>query len=163
MGSFQTMSELQFISQSPEHTRNLGFVIGNYSNPGDVVLLSGDLGTGKTCLTQGIAEGMGVEGYVRSPTFVLVTIHQGSMPLYHMDLYRMDSSAEVLELGIDEYLYGDGLSAVEWADKAIEVFPEPYLLIQLSHIDETSRTIKITPVGSRYDNMINEIQNRLQI
>ena len=163
MGSFQDMRQLQFISQSPEDTKNLGFVIGNYSNPGDVVLLSGDLGTGKTCLTQGIAEGMGVEGYVRSPTFVLVTIHQGSMPLYHMDLYRMDSSAEVLELGIDEYLYGDGLSAVEWADKAIEVFPEPYLLIQLSHIDETSRTIKITPVGSRYDNMINEIQNRLQI
>ena len=71
------MSELQFVSKSPEHTRSLGFIIGKYSQPGDVVLLSGDLGTGKTCLTQGIADGMGVEGYVRSPTFVLVTIHQG--------------------------------------------------------------------------------------
>ena len=106
------MSELQFVSKSPEHTRSLGFIIGKYSQPGDVMLLSGDLGTGKTCLTQGIADGMGVEGYVRSPTFVLVTIHQGRIPLYHMDLYRMDSSAEVIDLGIDEYLYGDGLSAV---------------------------------------------------
>ena len=122
------MSELKFVSKSPEHTRSLGFIIGKYSQPGDVVLLSGDLGTGRSCLTQGIADGMGVEGYGRSPTFVLVTIHQGRIPLYHMDLYRMDSSAEVIDLGIDEYLYGDGLSAIEWADKAIEVFPEPYLL-----------------------------------
>ena len=157
------MSELQFVSKSPEHTRSLGFIIGKYSQPGDVVLLSGDLGTGKTCLTQGIADGMGVEGYVRSPTFVLVTIHQGRIPLYHMDLYRMDSSAEVIDLGLDEYLYGDGLSAIEWADKAIEVFPEPYLLIQLSHLDENARDVKVTPLGTRYDDIISRIKDDMII
>jgi tRNA threonylcarbamoyladenosine biosynthesis protein TsaE len=156
------MKDLEFKSSSPEYTRRIGFAIGVSIKPGDIILLSGDLGTGKTCLTQGIANGMGVSDYVRSPTFVLVTIHQGSMPLYHMDLYRIEGVPEAIGLGIDEYLYGDGVSVIEWADKAIDVFPRPYILINLYHKSKRSRLIQFHPFGERYETLVSDVHQLIE-
>ena len=130
------MQSLQIQSVNSEFTQELGRMIGEQAAAGDVFLLTGELGAGKTCLTQGIALGLGVEGYVRSPTFVLMTRHQGRLTLNHVDLYRMDNAAEAWDLGLDEELFGEGICVVEWADRAFEIFPEDLSLI---HISEPTR------------------------
>jgi tRNA threonylcarbamoyladenosine biosynthesis protein TsaE len=106
-------------SRSAEDTLALGEKIGRHLKAGDTLLLFGDLGAGKTTLTQGIARGLGVakEEYVRSPTFTLVNQYQGRYPVYHIDLYRIGSARELEDLGIDEVLAGDGVAIVEWAEK----------------------------------------------
>ena len=111
------------ISTGPEETRAIGRIVGEHAAPGDVVLLTGELGTGKTCLTQGILSGLGSDELARSPTFVLIAEYRGRMPMYHMDLYRIGSLEQAEELGIDEYLDGDGLTVVEWADNVPGIFP----------------------------------------
>ena len=124
---------LHIDSTSPDFTQNLGRTIGEQASAGDVFLLTGPLGGGKTCLTQGIAKGLGVAGYVRSPTFVLMTRHQGRLTLHHVDLYRMGSPAEAWDLGLDEQLLGDGVCVIEWADRAAELFSEDCLWIDLDY------------------------------
>ena len=148
------MSPLQLKSSSASQTRLIGAFLGLCAEPGDVFLLIGDLGSGKTCLTQGIALGLGIETGVRSPTFVLVTIHQGRIPLYHIDLYRLDQVEEVLDLGLEEYLAAGGVSVVEWADKALEVFPQPCLMVRLTYRGEKSRVIQLESQGERYDRLV---------
>lgn len=123
-------------SPGPEFTQELGRTIGEQASAGDVFLLTGPLGAGKTCLTQGIALGLGVEGYVRSPTFVLMTRHQGRLTLHHVDLYRLGGPAEAWDLGLDEQLFGDGVCVIEWADRASEIFPEDCLWINLDYADD---------------------------
>ena len=108
--------EAQIITRGPEETRAIGRIVGEHAAAGDVVLLTGELGTGKTCLTQGILNGLESDDLARSPTFVLIAEYRGRMPLYHMDLYRVGSIEQAEELGIEEYLDGDGLTVVEWAD-----------------------------------------------
>ena len=148
-------------SHSPGETRRIGASLGRHVEAGDVLLLCGELGAGKTCLTQGIARGLGIEGYVRSPTFVLVSIHQGRLPLYHIDIYRLDHVAEVLDLGLDEYLEGDGVSVIEWADKALEAFPQPFLLVTLDFDGEKERLIRLEPRGERYERLVLQVQEEL--
>ena len=133
-------------SPNAEFTQELGKVIGETVSAGDVILLTGELGAGKTCLTQGIALGLGVQGYVRSPTFVLMTRHYGRLTLHHIDLYRMGSPAEAWDLGLDEQLFGEGLCVIEWADRAAEIFPEDCLWINLDYgPDSDSRDITLEP------------------
>ena len=153
---------MQLESSSPRQTSRIGALLGRYAEPGDVFLLCGELGSGKTCLTQGIALGLGVEEDVRSPTFVLATIHQGRIPLYHIDLYRLDRVAEVLDLGLEEYLAGDGISVIEWADKALEVFPQPYLMVSLTYEGEKSRIIQMEPMGERYDRLVQRVRETME-
>ena len=155
------MSNLSFKSTSPEETGRIGAVLGNHAEPGDVFLLCGELGAGKTCLTQGIARGLGIEGHVGSPTFILVSIHHGRLPLFHIDLYRLDHLAEVMELGLEEYLEGSGVSVVEWADKALEVLPRSSLMVTLTLESETERLIKLEPQGERYDWLVQQAQKEL--
>ena len=155
------MTPLVLKSHSARETARIGRVLGQFAEPGDVFLLSGDLGTGKTCLTQGIAKGLGIDEYVRSPTFVLVTIHHGKLPLYHIDIYRLDEVAEVVDLGLEEYLAGDGVSVIEWASKALEVFPQPYMLVTLTYEGETERTIQMEPRGERYERLLAQVEKRL--
>ena len=126
---------LRIHTNSPEQTQAVGRCIGEQAQAGDIYLLTGSLGAGKTCLTQGIAWGLGVPGYARSPTFVLMTRYQGRMVLHHMDLYRIGDSAEAWDLGLEEQLAGDGVCVVEWADRAAEIFPEDCLWIELSYGD----------------------------
>ena len=103
----------------------MGRALGELAQPGDVILLAGPLGAGKTCLTQGIAMGLGIPGYVRSPTFVLMARYSGRLTLHHLDLYRIGSSEEAWDLGLDEQVSGDGVCVVEWPDRAPELFPGP--------------------------------------
>jgi tRNA threonylcarbamoyladenosine biosynthesis protein TsaE len=148
-------------SRSAAETRRVGVLLGRHVEPGDLLLLCGDLGAGKTCLTQGIAKGLGINGYVRSPTFVLISIHQGRLPLYHMDIYRLDHVAEVLDLGLDEYLASDGVSVIEWADKAIEAFPQSCLRVTLDYEGENERVLRLKPQGDRYERLVLQVQDEL--
>ncbi len=142
---------LSITTTSPEETRAVGRVLGEQSQAGDVFLLTGPLGAGKTCLTQGIAWGLGVSEYARSPTFVIMTRYRGRLTLYHFDLYRINDPLEAWDLGLDEQLFGDGVSVVEWADRAAEVFPENCLWLHLDYAaDGTGRTIAIDSIPDRY-------------
>ena len=155
------MTPLVLRSHSARETARIGSALGQYAEAGDVFLLSGELGAGKTCLTQGVAKGLGVDGYVRSPTFVLVSVHQGRLPLYHIDIYRLDEVAEVVDLGLEEYLAGDGVSVIEWASKALEVFPQPYMLVTLTYEGENERLIQLEAMGERYEGLLSQVENRL--
>lgn len=104
-------------SASPEATHTLGARLGRLLGSGDVVLLTGGLGAGKTALTQGIARGLGVAGPVSSPTFTILKEYAGRLPLYHFDLYRIERPDELEALGFGDYFYGDGVSVVEWAER----------------------------------------------
>ncbi len=109
--------------------------MGELAQPGDIYLLTGPLGAGKTCLTQGIARGLEVSGYVRSPTFVLMSRYRGRLPLYHVDLYRLGGPEEAWDLGLDEQLFGGGVCVVEWADRASDLFPEEGLWVGLDYVE----------------------------
>ena len=131
--------------------------LGKLSQPGDVFLLVGGLGAGKTCLTQGIAWGLGIEGYAASPSFVLINQYRGRIPLYHIDLYRLDSIEEVNELGLDDYLYSNGVCVVEWAEKAWAVLPRENLTVEMTFLSDTSRSITLKPNGKRYIELISQL------
>ena len=146
----------------PEQTQQLGAIIGEHARAGDVYLLSGPLGAGKTCLTQGLARGLGVEGYVRSPTFVLMTRHQGRLTLHHVDLYRISGPAEAWDLGLDEQIFGDGVCVIEWAERAEEVLSEDALWLEFAYGDEEdSRDIVVETDSARYDALLNELLPRV--
>ena len=159
-GKSYTLESVRSVTtQSPEGTREIGERLGKLAEPGDVILLVGDLGAGKTCLTQGIAWGLDIEGYISSPSFVLVKQYTGRLTLYHMDLYRLDMIEEIADLGLDDYLYGSGVSVVEWAQKGLDVLPAEYLLIRLQPIGETERRIGFEPKGERYRRLVADLWN----
>ncbi|MDD2471555.1 MAG: tRNA (adenosine(37)-N6)-threonylcarbamoyltransferase complex ATPase subunit type 1 TsaE [Dehalococcoidales bacterium] len=147
-----------FISQKPAATISMGVKIGKAARPGDAVLLIGNLGAGKTCLTQGIARGLGITEPAQSPTFVLVREMKGRLPLYHIDLYRLEYIDEVEGLGIDEYLYGEGLTVIEWADKGLELMPANNLTVYFETTGEKSRELRFYPSGKRYIDLLKEIR-----
>ena len=141
---------MEITSHSPEETQQLGRHLGELTLPGDVFLLCGTLGAGKTCLAQGIAWGLGIEEYALSPTFVIVREMHGRLPLYHIDLYRLDNLDEIEDLGLDDYLYGKGACVVEWAEKAFNMLPDEHLLIQIDALSDTERRLHLKPKGERY-------------
>jgi tRNA threonylcarbamoyladenosine biosynthesis protein TsaE len=151
------MSLLNLVTESPEETQRLGTRLGKLAQVSDVFLLVGGLGAGKTCLTQGIAWGLDIEGYATSPSFVVVNQYQGRLPLYHIDLYRLDRLEEVIELGLDDYLYGRGVCVVEWAEKALDMFPKEHLLVEMSYLSDTSRNLVLKPVGERYVELLSQL------
>ncbi|MCY3691293.1 MAG: tRNA (adenosine(37)-N6)-threonylcarbamoyltransferase complex ATPase subunit type 1 TsaE [Chloroflexota bacterium] len=134
-------------TNTAEETRRVGQTIGESASPGDVYLLTGPLGAGKTCLTQGIARGLNVDGYARSPTFVLMTRYQGRLTLHHADLYRIDHPAEAWDLGFEDIIAaGQDVLIVEWADRADELFPEDALWIELDYaLDEFAAPCEVIP------------------
>ena len=144
------MNHLEIISHSPEQTQKLGVRIGEIALPGDILLLVGDLGTGKTCLTQGIAWGLNIEGYAASPSFMVIRELYGRLPLYHIDFYRLDHLEEIAQLGLDDYLYGNGVCVMEWAEKGMSLLPVEHLLIEISYLSDTERSFKLKPSGKRY-------------
>ena len=144
------ISHLDLISHSPEETQEIGADIGELALPGDIYLLVGRLGTGKTCLTQGIARGLNIKEYALSPSFVIVRELYGRLPLYHIDLFRLDHIEEVEELGLDDYLYSKGVCVVEWAEKGLSVLPNEHLLIQIDFVSDTERSFRLKPRGKRY-------------
>jgi tRNA threonylcarbamoyladenosine biosynthesis protein TsaE len=117
---------------SPEETLALGEKLGREAAAADVYALIGDLGVGKTVLTQGIARGLGICEPICSPTFTIVQeYHSGRLPFYHFDVYRIGDVEEMDEIGFDDYIYGDGLSMIEWADRIREIMPEHYRRITI--------------------------------
>ena len=138
-------------SYSPKDTHKIGRRIGTKAQSGDVLLLVGDLGAGKTTLTQGILWGLGGTEYARSPTFVLVNEYPARLTMYHMDLYRLNSIEEIEDLGLDDYLYGNDLCVVEWADKAPGYFPVNHAVVQLEVIDDQTRRVTVSSETAHLD------------
>jgi len=151
-------SHLDLISQSPEQTQKMGVRIGKLALPGDVFLLIGKLGTGKTCLTQGIAWGLNIKEYALSPSFVIVRELHGRLPLYHIDLFRLDHLEEIEDLGLDDYLYGKGACVVEWAEKALSLLPTEHLLIQIDFLSDTERSLQFKPRGKHYQELLAQLK-----
>ncbi len=133
-------------------TKALGEKIGKKLQGGEVIALTGELGAGKTCLTQGLALGLGVNPreYVTSPSFSLIKEYRGRFPLYHFDIFRLNGREELEELGYEEYFYGEGITVIEWAEKAEGLLPAAHLHIELSVLDKNGRQIRIIPFGQRY-------------
>lgn len=140
----------------------LGTYLGELAREGDVFLLIGELGAGKTCLVQGIARGLHVNEYAFSPSFVILREYHGRLPLYHVDLYRLDRADEIADLGLEEYFFGDGVCVVEWAEKGIQVVPSDNLLIAIQYVpgSPAARSISLQPHGERYRQLIGELNTR---
>jgi tRNA threonylcarbamoyladenosine biosynthesis protein TsaE len=135
-------------TDSADATRALGARLGQAACPGDVIALSGDLGAGKTCLVQGLAAGLGVGGLVTSPTFVLVAEYAGRLPLYHVDLYRTSSLEEIRALGLEEMLHGDGVTVIEWAEKAVPILPARTIYVRIEGAGEEPREIEVAGLAA---------------
>lgn len=132
------------ILNSEADTRLLGLRLAEAAEPGDIIALVGDLGTGKTALTKYIAEGLGVREEVISPTFTIVKEYRsGRIPLYHFDVYRLTSGQELLDIGAEDYLDDGGLSVIEWADIVADVLPEDALVISIEYGEGNARTAAI--------------------
>lgn len=151
------MSALEWPSHSPEETRSLGELLGQRAWSGEVLLLVGALGTGKTCLVQGLARGLGVREPVASPSFVLVREYRGRLALYHIDLYRMGETVEIADLGLEDYLSAGGVCAVEWAEKGWPLFPAEHLKIEFAFLSETERRLTLLPSGEPYRALVAEL------
>lgn len=142
---------MKIVSHSLAQTYSIGRKISRRLAAGDIICLVGCLGSGKTALAKGICEGLGIEKReVISPTFVLLRNYEGRVPVYHFDLYRMEKADDVLGLGMDEYLYGEGVSIIEWADRLGFLTPDEFLKIELSVRPGTQRQLSFTAVGKRY-------------
>ncbi|KON85679.1 ATP-binding protein [Sporosarcina globispora] len=151
------MSQFEFISKKPEDTMAFSERLGSLLQPGDVLALEGDLGAGKTTFTKGLAKGLNITRNVNSPTFTIIKEYYGRLPLYHMDVYRVEDSFE--DLGFDEYFEGNGVTVVEWAHLIKEQLPEELLTIYL-YLDESgSRKIVLEPKGERFEELCKEIMS----
>ena len=139
---------MKIISNTREETVEIGNKLAGRLKVGDCVALIGELGSGKTVLTKGIAKGLGVRKvqYVNSPSFVIIKEHKGRIPLYHFDLYRLDKSNPLDSFSFDEYFYGDGVTVIEWADKIRRLLPPKYLEVKLSVIGENKRKIEMRKI-----------------
>ncbi|WP_236838819.1 tRNA (adenosine(37)-N6)-threonylcarbamoyltransferase complex ATPase subunit type 1 TsaE [Caldalkalibacillus salinus] len=151
-----TENMYQLESHSAQQTEQLALALTALLQGGDVITLSGDLGAGKTTLTQGIGKGLGVKRHVNSPTFTLVKEYQGeTYDLYHMDMYRIEDELE--EFGLEEYIHsGNGIVVIEWPQKIAAQLPAERLHIEIKKSGEDSRVLQVTPYGDRYHNIAEE-------
>ena len=141
------MESRSFKTESPEETQAFGEKIGKTLKRGDVIALIGDLGTGKTCLTQGIARGVGIasDEVVNSPSYILINEYNARIPIYHIDLYRLEDSAEIAELGLTEYIEGDGICIIEWAERMADALPDTVIKIRIT-LAEASDNEMLAPI-----------------
>jgi tRNA threonylcarbamoyladenosine biosynthesis protein TsaE len=128
---------MKIVTNSVEETIELGARFGEQLQSGDVVALIGNLGSGKTHFTRGICRGLQVTQPVTSPTFVLINEYRGRLPVYHFDFYRLESEAEIWDLGIEDYLSGDGVCVIEWAERGLKRLPENRIEIHLRNLFDT--------------------------
>ena len=152
---------LKITSHSPAETQRLGRIIGKQAAAGDVYLLVGGLGAGKTCLSQGIARGLGIKGYVMSPTFVLVREHRGGrLPLFHIDFYRLQKLEELQDLGLDDYFYGSGVCIVEWAERGLGLLPRGHLLVTIEIADDNVRHFTLQATDQKHQRIISNTETQ---
>ena len=166
----RSTASLDLVSRSAAQTREIGAALGRNARVGDLILLHGDLGAGKTTLAQGIAWGLGVTDYVQSPTFTLVGEHEGRTAdgrpilLYHLDLYRLGGEADLDSFGFDDYLSpGDGVTVIEWPERAGGRLPDAYLLVRLDALgpDERRLVIEAAPPDGPYAGRVEEVRRTL--
>lgn len=155
------MQRWEIISARPEDTRALGQLLGELAGAGLVVLLNGDLGAGKTCFAQGVASGLGVSpaSPVTSPSYTLLNIHHGRLPLYHFDLYRLSQVDDLAELGYDEFAEGDGLTLVEWADRMTAALSAS-VSIFIEYLAERQRRLRFDALDDRGETLLQQLAVR---
>ncbi len=148
-----------YVSTTPDETRALAEAMGRHVRPGDLIALIGELGSGKTLFVGGLAQGLGVDPavHVSSPTFTIMHRYRGRVPLYHIDLYRIDTPEAFATLGLEEYLEGDGVAAVEWAEHGEAMLPRERLTVHLRQTGSEAREIELVPVGDRYQRLVQEL------
>jgi tRNA threonylcarbamoyladenosine biosynthesis protein TsaE len=156
-----TGTAVDFISHSAEQTQRVGERLGRMLQPGDLVCLEGNLGSGKTCLAQGIGRGLGVTTAVSSPTFIIANEYR--LPgrryrFYHIDLYRVETIAEARATGLEEYFFSDGVCVIEWAERVRELLPPDRLWITLYHLDHSKRELRFEAVGERYEQLLGQFR-----
>lgn len=137
------MKQVHYITNSQEETFDVGYELGKKAKKGDIFGLIGDLGTGKTILAKGIAKGLGIDEEITSPTFTLLEVYEAAIPLYHFDLYRISDDSELENLFFEEYWYGDGVSVIEWAERAMKRLPNDIFIIKLEYTGKNRRKITI--------------------
>lgn len=153
------MENYKYISNSENETKNIGRVLAPLLNKNSVITLEGDLGAGKTTFTKGIAEGLQIKRAVTSPTFTIMKQYEGTLPLYHIDAYRLEHSDE--DIGFDEYIYGDGITVIEWATFIEEFLPEERLNIKIELMEEGKRIITFYPMGETYEIVVQKLKEKL--
>jgi tRNA threonylcarbamoyladenosine biosynthesis protein TsaE len=149
-----------FESSSPLDTENLGRCLGRIAREGFLICLTGELGVGKTEFVKGLAQGLEVEDYITSPTFIIVNEYSGRLPLYHFDVYRINNAEEMYDIGYEEYFYGRGVSVIEWADLIEEIIPSENIRVKISKDLEQGvdyRNIEIEASGEKYEGLIREM------
>lgn len=150
---------MKIISHSVKDTLGIGRKIGKYLQKGDIICMFGQLGSGKTVLTKGIALGLGIKkNKVISPSFVLIRQHtQGKLPLFHFDLYRLKDPEDIIRLGYEEYLYDSVVTVIEWADRLEYLLPKEFLKVELSVKDNAQRLFKFVAFGEHYEEILRKI------
>ncbi len=151
------------ITTNQEQTWKIGEMLGARLAAGDTVCLYGDLGAGKTSFSYGIAQGLEVEEqYITSPTFTFVNEYQGRVPFYHIDLYRLSDPDELHNIGFEEYLDSDGVTVIEWAERAEDELPAECLSVYLSYVNDHSREIGFLAEGERYQKLLDALSKELK-
>jgi len=146
--------ERTYLTQTPEETMNLGRALGRLLQGGELLALEGDMGAGKTHFVKGLAQGLEVTEMVTSPTFNLIHAYAGRLPLAHFDVYRLESPAELENIGYEEYFYGEGVTAVEWGDQIQAYLPSDYLRIRFTVLDARQRQIQFFQVGESFSSLL---------
>ena len=134
---------MTFVTHSAAETIQLGKKIGSLLQPGAIIAMEGNLAAGKTTITKGIAESLGIEETITSPTFTLISEYEGKMPLYHMDVYRLDSCEDFINLGVEDLMYGEGVSIIEWSERVREELPKSTITLRLEVREDGGRDITL--------------------
>ena len=142
---------LTFFTHSAEETIALGYKIGKKLKKGDIIAMQGTLAAGKTTITKGIAQALEISEEITSPTFCLISEYSGKMPLYHMDVYRLDGTEDFINLGVDDMLYGDGVCLIEWSEKIMEELPKNTIILRILPQEDGSRKIEIENFNENID------------
>lgn len=142
---------LTFFTHSADETTALGYKIGKKLKKGDIIAMQGTLAAGKTTITKGIAQALDISEEITSPTFCLISEYYGKMPLYHMDVYRLDGTEDFINLGVDDMLYGDGVCIIEWSEKIMEELPKNTIILRILPQEDDSRKIEIENFNENID------------
>ncbi len=154
---------MEKLSRSVSQTLKIGKLIAHKLCGGEIILLSGSLGAGKTVLAKGIAQGLGIgKDKVISPSFVLLRIHRGRHSLYHFDFYRLKTPQDILSLGFEEYFYSDGITIIEWPERLKFLLPKEFLKIKLSTKEKNQRCLKFIAKGFRYKRLLGKIYENIR-
>jgi len=138
------------ISTSEQETLNLAEKIAKLIEPGNVISISGELGTGKTCFVKGLAKGMGISQIITSPSFIILKIYHNKIPLYHFDVYRLDKLFQLEDIGFNQFQYGDGVTVIEWGNKMKELLSFDHLQVNFYYYENKKRKIKFIPHGQSW-------------